>query len=377
MSVDAAPSRQPHRVFRWALLLAAVGLIIYLCVVILRPFVAVLVWSSLIAIAFYPAYAWLVARTRRPSLSALLCSLLVVVTIVIPLGLFTALAINQFAALREYITETLRGGFDPMAYPPVRVVADLLMRYVGIDITEIGDMIAQNASDLGRVVAEASLAAAANMTSAIVTFVFTVFATFFLFRDGARIVAAIPNFLPFERPKSEAVLLRIRDVIYASVYGVFVIAIVQGALIGMAFALAGIPSPAVWAVVAVFTSVIPMLGAGAVWVPGTIYLLLTGAWIQAIALAAFGGAVISSVDNFLRPQLVAGRVGLSQLAMFFAVLGGLQAFGLVGIIMGPVVFAVATSLFEVLAGTTTAAVPSAKVADSVPAVTPGPDEPAP
>jgi hypothetical protein len=96
--------------------------------------------------------------------------------------------------------------------------------------------------------------------------------------------------------------------------------------------------------VTVFASVVPFVGRDAVWVPGTVYLLGTGAWPKAIVLAVWGAAVVSSVDNILRPRLVAGRVRLSGLAMFVAILGGLQAFGALGIILGPVLFAMAAAM---------------------------------
>jgi predicted PurR-regulated permease PerM len=94
--------------------------------------------------------------------------------------------------------------------------------------------------------------------------------------------------------------------------------------------------------------VVPFVGTAAVWVPGTVYLLAIGAWPKAIVLAVWGAAVVSSVDNLLRPKLVAGRVRLSGLAMFVAMLGGLQAFGALGIILGPVLFATAAGIWDVL-----------------------------
>lgn len=189
---------------------------------------------------------------------------------------------------------------------------------------------------------------AAGVTSVVASSIVTVFAMFLLFRDGEAIVARIIALLPFEPTRSDAMLFRIRDVIYASVYGVVVIAMIQGLLCGSIFWVLGIPSAALWGTVTVLTSVLPLVGAAAVWVPGVIYLLVIGHWPQAIVLAAWGTLLVSGVDNFLRPKLVGGRVGLSELVMFFALLGGLQTFGLLGIIMGPVFFAVAASILDVL-----------------------------
>jgi hypothetical protein len=117
------------------------------------------------------------------------------------------------------------------------------------------------------------------------------------------------------------------------------------------FWLLGIPAAALWGLVTVFASMVPFVGTAGVWVPGTVYLLMTGAWPQAVVLAVWGAAVVSSVDNFLRPRLVAGRVRLSGVAMFVAMLGGLQAFGVLGIILGPVVFATAAAIVDVLRDT--------------------------
>jgi predicted PurR-regulated permease PerM len=100
--------------------------------------------------------------------------------------------------------------------------------------------------------------------------------------------------------------------------------------------------------VTVVTSVLPVIGAAGVWVPGAVYLAATGHWTLAIILAVFGTAVISTADNFLRPKLVGGRVGLSELVMFFSLLGGLQVFGVLGIVLGPVLFAVAGAIVDVL-----------------------------
>jgi predicted PurR-regulated permease PerM len=344
-------SRFPHRPVRWAILLAAIVLVVYLCAQILAPFVNVIAWASVLAIAFYPVQVRLVRHTHRPSLSALLTSILVVVTILIPLLLVTALVVNEVVTLQTYLSERFKGGFSLDTLAPVRNILDWVMRRIGLDPARVGETVAQHASEIAQLAAGAAVVFATNVTGAVISFVFIIFTIFFLFRDGDRIAARIPDFLPFERARSEAVLARIRDVINASVYGVLVIAAIQGLLIGVAFSVLRIPSAALWGVVTLVTSVIPLLGAGAVWGPGAIYLALTGHWVKAILLAVWGGAIVSSVDNFLRPKLVGGKVGLSELVIFFSVLGGIQAFGILGLIVGPVLFAIAGSLLEVLSET--------------------------
>jgi predicted PurR-regulated permease PerM len=142
-----------------------------------------------------------------------------------------------------------------------------------------------------------------------------------------------------------------------------VITLIQGTLGTVSFIVLGVPSPVLWGVVMAVASLIPLLGAASVWVPCAIYLLVIGSWGKAIILSAFGAVVISSVDNFLRPKLVGEKVKLNELVMFFSVLGGLQVFGVLGIVLGPVLFAVTGSLIEVLRQTETASRPTSSAVD--------------
>jgi predicted PurR-regulated permease PerM len=346
--VESTSSTYPQRALKWGIFLGAAGFVVYLCVLILAPFLNVIAWSSVLAITFHPVHRYLVRTTGRVALSALLSSALVVVAFVIPLLFITGLAINQFLALGNSLQRTFteEGGLDTEGTLG-RAYEWVILR-LGLDAAAIVDWVTQHASELARGAAEYTLSIAASVTRAVVSFIFIIFAMFLLFRDGDRMVARIPDLLPFERSRSEAMLVRIRDVIYGGVYGVVVIALLQGALCGGMFWLLGIPSAALWGMVTVLTSVLPLVGAAAVWVPGAVYLVAIGEWPRAVALVLWGTLVVSGLDNFLRPRLVGGRVGLSELVMFFALLGGLQVFGILGIVLGPVLFAIAASIVNVL-----------------------------
>ena len=110
----------------------------------------------------------------------------------------------------------------------------------------------------------------------------------------------------------------------------------------------GLPSPLLWGVVMFFLSMIPMAGAFLVWVPAAIYLALTGAYVKAGVLVVWGVIVIGSIDNILSPRLVGRRASLHELLIFFAVLGGLQVFGVLGLVLGPVVVAMTLALIEMV-----------------------------
>lgn len=336
-----------HRILRWTIFLGATAVVIYLCLQILGPFLNVLAWSMVLAITFHPVHAYLVQKTGRPALSAILCSALVVVVFVVPLLFVASLAVNQFIAVGESIQRTFGGeGVDTTT--PLGQVYAWITRTFDLDASAIIEWLREHASQIAQGAAGYTVAIAASLTGAVLSFIFIVFAMFLLFRDGSRMVARIPDLLPFERSRSQYLLLRIRDVIYGGVYGVVVIALLQGALCGGMFWLLGVPSAALWGMVTVVTSVLPVFGAAIIWVPGAIYLGIVGQWTQSIILLVWGAVVISGIDNFLRPRLVGERVGLSEIVMFFALLGGLQVFGILGIVLGPVLFAIVAAIVDVL-----------------------------
>jgi predicted PurR-regulated permease PerM len=228
LSRDA--STHTERVLKWTIFIGATALIVYLCLRIVDPFLNVIAWSSVLAITFHPLHQYFVRKTGRVSLSALLCSALVAVGFVIPLLLIAGLAVNQFPTLADALRQTFvtdRGNDSTSGWGRACV---WVMGTLRLDAGAIVQWLEQHTTDVTQLLAEYAVAIAAGATGALVSFVFIIFAIFLMFRDGARIVTMIPDLLPFERTRSEALLLRIRDVIYGGVYGVIVIAVIQGAL---------------------------------------------------------------------------------------------------------------------------------------------------
>jgi predicted PurR-regulated permease PerM len=146
--------------------------------------------------------------------------------------------------------------------------------------------------------------------------------------------------------QGEAIIIRTQQVVSASVYGVVTIAVLQGLLGGFAFWVLGVPSPLLWAVLMTFVCMIPIAGSFLVWLPLSIYLMATGHWSKAVLLIVWGALVVSTIDNFLRPKLIKNQTKLHELFVFFSVLGGISVFGLLGLVLGPVVLAITLGLLQ-------------------------------
>jgi predicted PurR-regulated permease PerM len=220
--------------------------------------------------------------------------------------------------------------------------------YVDIQQIQSPELVMERLQGWSGALANRTVGVVGGVLSAVVQTLLVVFTMFYLFRDGNAIRHAASDVLPLERSQSRDVIGRTREVIAASVYGVLVISAIQGILGGTVFLLLGLPSPLLWGVVMFFLSMIPMAGAFLVWAPAALYLAFSGAWGKAIFLTAWGVLVVGSIDNFLSPRLVGKRTRLHELLIFFSVLGGLQVFGVLGLVLGPVTVALTLALFEVV-----------------------------
>jgi predicted PurR-regulated permease PerM len=331
---------------RWIALLVATAIVLYLCWLMLQPFVNVLAWAIVLVVIFHPVHRRLLARTRRTATSALLSSLLVIFVILAPLALISVMLFNQLSGIADNLQANVSGLLDPNS-PVTGPVLRWLGQYVNVEQLLSQEAILERLKGMSGAIAGRTLGFVGGLFGIVAQVFFVIFTMYYLFRDGDRIARSLPDVLPLDRAQSAVIMERMRNVISASLYGVLVIAIIQGTLGGLAFWALGLPSAIVWAVVMTFLSMIPMAGSFVVWVPAAIYLAATGHWGKALILAAWGALVIGTVDNFLRPKLVGEKTKLHELFIFFSVLGGLHVFGVVGIVLGPVVLAITLALLDV------------------------------
>ena len=334
------------RQVRWIALIAVTAIALYLCWLMIKPFVGVLGWATVLVICFYPVHKIIERRLKRSSLSALLSCVLVILTILVPVVLLTIAVVRELSGAVQNLQAALAYVMDPNS-PVTGRVLSWLSQYVNIEELRSQEYLLEQIKAKSGAIAGQTLGLLGGLVGVIIQMIFVIFTMYYLFRDGDKIFTAVRDALPVDRDQATAIMTRTREVIGASVYGVFIIAIIQGMLGGMAFWVLGLPSAMVWGVAMIFLSMIPMLGAFVVWVPAAIYLAITGHPVKAILLVLWGTLVIGMIDNFLRPKLVGERTKLHELFVFFAVLGGLQVFGVLGIVLGPVVLAITMALIDV------------------------------
>lgn len=326
-------------------LLVIFGLAAYLCWLMLQPFVGVLLWAIVLVVVFYPAHRRIEAWIGNPGSAAALSTLLVIVTILLPVvGVSFAVAHELSGAV-----ERAQGGLGILLdIPAIQPVLRWLDQYVDVDAWRSSSYVAERLQTWSAAIAGPTLMFVGGILNALVQTLLVVFTMFYLFRDAEALRQAIYDIVPLEYEQSSDILARTREVIGATIYGVLAISAIQGTLGFLIFFTLGLPSPLLWGVVMFLMSMIPMAGAFVVWVPAALFLLLTGSYIKALVLVAWGVLVIGSIDNFLSPRLVGRRARLHELLIFFSVLGGLRVFGVLGLVLGPVLAAITLALIEVV-----------------------------
>jgi predicted PurR-regulated permease PerM len=231
--------------------------------------------------------------------------------------------------------------------PWIDAVKQKLNQYYDLSKVNLDELIKDSIDRVAGIIFNQTSWLIANATKTIFYFILMVFTMYYFFKDGEAIIGKIKKLMPISPEQVELTFCHLRDVIQATMYGGVVVALIQGLLGGILFAVVGIPSAVFWGAIMAFLSLIPFLGAFIVYVPAGIILLLGGSYIKGIVVIAVGTLVISQSDNVIRPYLISGRTSMHPLMLFFAIMGGIYLFGLLGIVVGPLIAAVFVTLLRI------------------------------
>jgi predicted PurR-regulated permease PerM len=318
-------------------------LIGYLAYMMVQPFLVAIGWAVVLAIVLAPARARLVTRLG-PTRTALLLTVLVVVLFVVPVVFVGSALVKEAGPAVAYLEDQLqnRGGAGGWLHegwqflrgrltflPPEEEVISRVTQSVG----EIVSFVASQAGGLLKGVA-----------GFLFQLVITLAVLFFLVRDSPSFEAALRRVLPFGAEQNERLFVLTRDLVSASVTSTLLIAALQGLIGGVTFALLGIQGAVLWGSMMGILALVPLVGTTLVWLPAAVWLVLSGSVARGVILVLVAVLIISNVDNVVRPWLLSGKAKMNTLVLVLSLLGGVSAFGFIGIVLGPLVAAILTAL---------------------------------
>jgi len=319
-----------------------VALIAYLAFQIFEPFFVALAWAAVLVVISYGAYERLARRMHR-STAALLSTFGVTVILIAPAVLILVVFLKQGAAALQSLHLTTASGrlfwLNRIWMHLDRRFPELNSAAVTAELQRYGEAAAQFlAARLG--------SAVRHTAEFLFDLVITIFAMYYLFRDGRSLVTELRRLLPLQSFERERILDDTRDIIHATILASFLAAAAHGSLLGLAFFAVGIHAALFWGVLMGFFSLIPVVGSALIWLPAAVGLAISGHAIKGVALALMATAIVFLVDYVLRPWFISGRAQVGELLVFIGVLGGISVFGALGIVLGPIVVALAADLLD-------------------------------
>lgn len=348
------PKPNPARPEKMAMVFFGIfaALIVFGVLRILAAYVTPIILGGVLVTLTYKLYRRLRAKLKgRENLAAILMILGVTLLVILPALVLSMVLINQAADVfqrfentdmkevlaRVQVSERLsflnRFGVDPAKLDLERSVATAIKRIPALVATRGGQFLA-------------------GFANAIIGFFIMLFAMFFLYTEGDHLIHEIKLLSPLPDKYDQEIFGKFKNVVDATFRGQMLTALAQGAATGIGFMIAGLPGGVFWGAIAALFAVLPMVGAATIWVPGTIYLFIasgsgdTPLW-KAIFLLAWGIGVVSTIDNVVRPWAMKGKADMSAVILLISVLGGLKAFGMLGLILGPLLFAMFVTVVHI------------------------------
>lgn len=313
---------------------------------IVTPFLAPLGWAAVVAIFVHPWHQKLIPRYGHARAAALTTAVVTVLIVGPGLVILAAFVQESRAALSTVDRDTLSGQLALLEQAWNRIRGFI----PGAQATDLRSLIDEAISRTGGFLAARVGGLLADIVVLLFELFLTLFALFFFLRDADSIMREVRRALPFEDLRSERMIRQTRDLVYASIAAALVIASLQGLAGGLVFAVLGLGAPVFWGVMMGFLALFPFVGTWVVWVPAAIWLIATGQVVKGVILVVLGAAIVGTIDNLLRPAILSGRAQMNGLLMFVSLLGGVSLFGLLGLVLGPLVTAIVTGLFEAYAG---------------------------
>jgi predicted PurR-regulated permease PerM len=326
----------------------------YLLFSILSPFLAMLVWAGAVGIITYPLYKKLLrhCNDREKTAAALMTSAVVLALIVPLVGLIFALS-REAAMAYQYLEQAKSGSFTPakiLNHPALAPLLERLQSLTGSLDLDLEPMMLPAFKKGLAVMLNYSTGIVKDFFGFLFKLILMLITLFFIYKDGVRFLKRFWEVVAIGEDLKNTIIDTVSRVLGAVMFGVIMTCVVQGALGGLGFWVAGLPSPLLFGTLMAICAPIPFVGTALVWLPGAAYLLMQGQMLPGMLLIVWGALAVGGIDNILRPLFISGKARLPILVIVFGVLGGFLAFGLSGIVAGPVILALVLVFLDTCRG---------------------------
>jgi predicted PurR-regulated permease PerM len=345
---DRDPSLGSSARVAWITLVVLLTIAVGLCLLMVWPFAATIIGAGVLALFCYPLHVRLRRRLTRPGVAALLSTLFLLIAFLVPLTLLVTTVVQELReAYQAFTPRAIGQGADRIWAALDRPLA-AAGRWLGMESSDLRSLLATRLQEAGSAVLGNIIAVLGAAGGGMVRMVIGIGTLYCTFLYGDRLYQETVALSPLGLRRTSTLLNAVHQMVMASFYGVIAVAAAQGLLCGVGAWIAGLPSPSLWGVAAAVVSILPVFGSALVWLPAAAVLFVQGSIGRGVFMLIWGAVLVSTIDNYLRPLVVMTKLPVHPLLVFVSMLGGVEAFGLLGILFGPVILAVTVALFRML-----------------------------
>jgi predicted PurR-regulated permease PerM len=325
---------------------------IYLFYKIVIPFFVPICWGAILVILFYPLYHRVNNRVKRPTLASLIMCLLILVLVIGPVTYLFISLVGQASDAVTRINDMYQSGelekYVNVDIPWVATLKAKLSAYFDLSKVNLGEIVKDAVGKVSGVIVNQTSWLVGNATRAVIDFLLMIFCIYYFFKEGPSIIDRLRRLMPLSPDQTAATFTKLRDVVYATMYSGVAVALLQGFIGGILFWIFGIQSPVFWGALMAFLSVLPIVGSAIIYIPAGLILIIGGSAVKGLLLIAIATVTVSQVDHLVRPLLVSGRTSMHPLLLLFSIAGGITLFGLIGIVIGPLIAAIFMTILEII-----------------------------
>jgi predicted PurR-regulated permease PerM len=328
-------------------LLVLTAAALYVAYIIYRPFLKALFLALVLTFAFLPAHQWVARRVRGKTVAALITTTLVLLVIMLPLMLISIRLVSEAMSLYGFVSQQAGTAWSHRSAWTTEAV-QRASEQTGMSPAQIKSTVTARVQEFGAWLVGMAGWVARGFTQQVTTGILTLLVLFFFLRDREVYGRGIAHLLPLPPGRLKELSATLEDTVVSNLYGMVAVGVIQGGLTALGWWMTGLRAPFLWGAIATIFSFIPLAGPSLVWIPGAVVLAARGNWVQAAVLCGWGAIVVSAADYIVRPRFAGGSANTNTLLVLLSLLGGLKAFGPVGIIAGPVVLCAVTVLLKMI-----------------------------
>ncbi len=330
-------TNQKMQVIGFFTLLAATAFVVLLMIL---PYFKLIALAGILAVLFLPISRKIILKTGSEALGALTSVLLVFLVLMVPIWMFGQLLFNELASLYGKFKQG-QVLFDQATFfhslpQSVQNIAQTLNKDIAARLSGLAGAVLQNITDL-----------LLNLPGFFFAFFFVFFVFYYLLRDGDKMKKYFNEIFPLSETHENLIVKKLEQAISGVVKGSFLVALCQGGVALIGFLIFGVPQPVLWAAFTVLAALVPTVGTSIALIPAVIYLFLSGATGAGIGMTIWGAVAVGAIDNILSPKLIANRANIHPILVFLGVIGGLQIFGVIGFLLGPILMAIFVTLLDI------------------------------